>query len=160
MLKQRSSGILMHITSVPSEFGIGDFGPATFRFVDFLKQAGQNCWQILPLNHTTVRTGHSPYNCFSAFAGNPLLISPVLLTGRVAAARRDCRLPSFPRRVDFSQVERHNEICSIDLSTVAGATQPATTNQSARSSRRGWSLSLVVAIRGITRATLGDWPAA
>ncbi len=109
MLKQRSSGILMHVTSVPSEFGIGDFGPTTYKFIDFLKQAGQNCWQILPLNHTTAKTGHSPYNCFSAFAGNPLLISPVLLH-RSGLLRRDeiARSPSFPtEKVDFDKVERY-----------------------------------------------------
>jgi len=109
MLKQRSSGILMHITSVPSEFGIGDFGPATYQFVDFLKRAGQNCWQILPLNHTTARTGHSPYNCFSAFAGNPLLVSPVLVY-RAGLLRRSeiANRPSFPAdRVDFLKVERY-----------------------------------------------------
>ena len=79
MLRRRSSGILMHVTSLPSLYGVGDLGPEAYRFVDFLKRAGQNYWQILPLNHTTSRTGYSPYNCFSAFAGNPLLISPDLL---------------------------------------------------------------------------------
>ncbi len=109
MLKQRSSGILMHITSVPSEFGIGDFGPTTYQFVDFLKQAGQNCWQILPLNHTTSKTGHSPYNCFSAFAGNPLLISPVLLYRSGLLKRREISdPPAFaPDKVEFEKVERY-----------------------------------------------------
>ncbi len=79
MLRRRSSGILMHITSIPSKYGVGDFGPEAYKFVDFLKAGGQNYWQILPLNHTAARTGYSPYNCFSAFAGNPLLISPDLL---------------------------------------------------------------------------------
>jgi 4-alpha-glucanotransferase len=79
MLRRRSSGILMHITSLPARYGIGDFGPEAYRFADFLRAAGQNYWQILPLNHTTAKTGYSPYNCFSAFAGNPLLISPELL---------------------------------------------------------------------------------
>ena len=106
MLKQRSSGILMHVTSAPSEFGIGDLGPTTYKFVDFLRQAGQNCWQILPLNHTTSKTGHSPYSCFSAFAGNPLLISPVLLR-RAGLLPREAvaRPPAFPaERVDFAKV--------------------------------------------------------
>ncbi len=109
MLKQRSSGILMHVTSVPSEFGIGDFGPTTYKFIDFLKQAGQNCWQILPLNHTTAKTGHSPYNCFSAFAGNPLLISPVLLQRTGLLKREDiAKPPSFPAdKVDFQKVEKY-----------------------------------------------------
>jgi len=79
MLRRRSSGILMHVTSLPSKYGVGDFGPEAYRFADFLKAAGQNYWQMLPLNHTTAKTGYSPYNCSSAFAGNPLLISPDLL---------------------------------------------------------------------------------
>lgn len=109
MLKQRSSGILMHITSVPSKFGIGDFGPTTYGFVDFLKRAGQNCWQILPLNHTTSQTGHSPYSCFSAFAGNPLLISPVLLR-RVGLLEKEAlaKLPAFPaEKIDFKKVSSY-----------------------------------------------------
>jgi 4-alpha-glucanotransferase len=79
MLRRRSSGILMHVTSLPSDYGIGDFGPAAYKFADFLKAAGQNYWQLLPLNHTTAGTAYSPYKCLSAFAGNPLLISPDLL---------------------------------------------------------------------------------
>jgi 4-alpha-glucanotransferase len=69
----RSSGILLHITSLPSRFGIGDLGPAALKFVDFLNQAGQSVWQILPLCPAT--KGNSPYSCYSALAGNPLLIS-------------------------------------------------------------------------------------
>ncbi|MBN1360352.1 MAG: 4-alpha-glucanotransferase [Sedimentisphaerales bacterium] len=106
MLKQRSSGILLHVTSVPSEYGIGDFGPATYRFVDFLKRAGQTCWQILPLNHTTPSTGYSPYNCFSAFAGNPLLISPALMVRDGLLQRREIPSPPAfpPDKVDFAKV--------------------------------------------------------
>ena len=75
----RSSGILMHITSLPSPFGIGDLGPSAHDFVDFLKASGHKYWQLLPLNPTDEAYGHSPYSTFSAFAGNPLLISPELL---------------------------------------------------------------------------------
>ncbi len=71
---QRASGILLHPTSLPGDFGIGDLGPAAFEFVDFLARSGQTYWQILPLGPTGY--GDSPYQCFSAFAGNPLLISP------------------------------------------------------------------------------------
>jgi 4-alpha-glucanotransferase len=70
----RSSGILLHPTSLAGRFGIGDLGAEAYRFVDFLHAAGQTLWQVLPLGPTGY--GDSPYQCFSAFAGNPLLISP------------------------------------------------------------------------------------
>ena len=70
---RRSSGVLLHATSLPGGFGIGDLGPAAFEFIDLLASAGQRLWQVLPLGPTGY--GDSPYQCFSAFAGNPLLIS-------------------------------------------------------------------------------------
>jgi 4-alpha-glucanotransferase len=75
----RRSGILCHPTSFPSPFGIGDFGEGAYRFVDFVHAAGQSVWQILPLGPTGY--GDSPYQPFSAFAGNPLLIDPRALAG-------------------------------------------------------------------------------
>jgi 4-alpha-glucanotransferase len=77
MRNQRSAGILLHITSLPGPYGIGDFGPAAFEFVDYLAKACQSVWQILPLCPTTF--GNSPYSSYSAFAGNCNLISPVEL---------------------------------------------------------------------------------
>ncbi|MEZ6133914.1 MAG: 4-alpha-glucanotransferase [Pirellulaceae bacterium] len=73
----RASGVLLHITSLPGDFAVGDLGPEAYRFVDFLVDAGQTIWQILPLG-PTIRCD-SPYSCYSAFAGNALLISPVEL---------------------------------------------------------------------------------
>jgi 4-alpha-glucanotransferase len=70
----RSSGILLHPTSLPGPYGVGDLGPAALRFADFLGEAGQTLWQVLPLGPTGY--GDSPYQCFSALAGNPVLISP------------------------------------------------------------------------------------
>lgn len=75
----RVSGILLHPTSLPSPYGIGDLGQEAYQFVDFLKEAGQHLWQVLPLTHTGF--GDSPYQSFSAFAGQPLLISPEHLLG-------------------------------------------------------------------------------
>jgi 4-alpha-glucanotransferase len=69
----RASGILLHPTSLPSPYGIGDLGPEAFRFADWLAEAGQRIWQVLPLG--PVGYGESPYQLFSAFAGNPMLIS-------------------------------------------------------------------------------------
>ena len=70
---ERSSGLLLHITSLPSFGGIGDFGPAAYAFADFLAASKQRLWQVLPLGPTGY--GNSPYASLSAFAGNPLLIS-------------------------------------------------------------------------------------
>ncbi|MBI4309714.1 MAG: 4-alpha-glucanotransferase [Candidatus Omnitrophica bacterium] len=75
----RSSGILLHITSLPGPYGIGDLGPQACKMVDFLESAGQSHWQVLPLNPTDGINGYSPYSCCSAFAGNPLLISPQIM---------------------------------------------------------------------------------
>ncbi len=69
----RSSGVLLHPTSLPGPHGIGDFGPEAYRFVDFLHSAGQKLWQVLPLNPTGY--ADSPFQSFSASAGNVLLIS-------------------------------------------------------------------------------------
>jgi len=69
----RFSGVLLHVTSLPSYGGVGDFGPAAYAFVDFLAAAKQRLWQVLPLSPTGY--GSSPYSALSAFAGNPLLIS-------------------------------------------------------------------------------------
>ena len=69
----RSGGILLHPTSLPGPYGIGDLGPQAYRFVDWLASTGCKLWQVLPLGPTGY--GDSPYQCFSAFAGNPYLIS-------------------------------------------------------------------------------------
>ncbi|MCF8432509.1 MAG: 4-alpha-glucanotransferase, partial [Melioribacteraceae bacterium] len=70
MRNNRSAGILLHPTSLPGEFGIGDLGQSAYDFVDFLVSARQSLWQVFPLGPTGY--GDSPYQCFSAFAGNPL----------------------------------------------------------------------------------------
>ena len=82
---ERISGILLHPTSLPSPYGIGDLGRSAYEFVDFLERAGQHLWQILPLTHTGY--GDSPYQSFSAFAGQPLLLCFGPLVGL------DCSLP-------------------------------------------------------------------
>jgi 4-alpha-glucanotransferase len=100
----RASGILLHPTSLPGPFGIGELGPAAGRFVDFLAGAGQRLWQVLPLSPTGF--GDSPYQCFSAFAGNPLLISleQLVLEGLLSASDLD-PLPDFPKQsVDYGRV--------------------------------------------------------
>ncbi len=101
MLFPRSSGILLHPTSFPSRFGIGDLGMEAYRFIDFLVESDQLYWQILPLGPTGY--GNSPYSCYSAMAGNPLLINPELLRNDQLLADEDfANLPEFPLDyVDF-----------------------------------------------------------
>jgi 4-alpha-glucanotransferase len=101
------SGLLLHITSLPSRFGIGDLGPGAYRFADFLSKTKQKYWQILPLNPTSTLHDNSPYNSFSAFAANPLLISPELLVKDSLLNENDLTpVPDFPEGfVDFPAVE-------------------------------------------------------
>ncbi len=102
----RSSGVLLHPTSLPGPHGVGDFGPEAYRFVDFLHSAGQKLWQVLPLNPTGY--ADSPFQCFSASAGNPLLISLDRLVDQDLLSRNDLRnVPTFPvETVDFGAVIR------------------------------------------------------
>lgn len=105
-MDRRASGILLHITSLPSLYGIGDCGPQAYAFVDFLKLSGQKYWQILPLNPTDGINGHSPYSCSSAFAGSPLLISPDVLIKNGFLKDSDLKnIPSFDAsQVDYGKV--------------------------------------------------------
>lgn len=105
---QRKSGILLHITSLQSRFGIGDIGPAAFKFVDFLKRSGQKIWQVLPVGPTSPAYGNSPYSCISAFAGNPLLISPELMSRRGMVTSDELNGTDFSHdRVDYPSVIRY-----------------------------------------------------
>ena len=107
---QRASGILLHPTSLPGRFGMGDIGPAAYEFVDFLTNTGQQLWQMLPLGPTG--HGNSPYMSYSAMAGNHMMISLEQLRDRglLPSAALD-ELPHFPEDcVDFDgvfQVKRH-----------------------------------------------------
>ncbi len=99
----RASGVLLHPTSLPSEFGIGDFGEQAYKFVDFLADAGQTYWQILPLGPTGY--GDSPYQSFSAFAGSTNLIAPQKLVRDGFLTDEEInQKPDFPvGRVDFGK---------------------------------------------------------
>ncbi|MBD2772827.1 4-alpha-glucanotransferase [Iningainema tapete] len=100
----RSSGILLHPTSFPSRFGIGDLGLEAYRFIDFLRETYQQYWQVLPLGPTGY--GNSPYASYSAMAGNPLLISPEKLRDQGMLSDEDfANLPEFPiEKVDYEWV--------------------------------------------------------
>jgi 4-alpha-glucanotransferase len=99
----RCSGILLHVTSLPGRHGIGDFCASAYEFADFLSDAGQRLWQVLPLNPTGY--GDSPYQCFSAFAGNPLLLSLDRLQDQgVLRAADVADVPDFPEDfVDYGR---------------------------------------------------------
>ncbi|MEO1401780.1 MAG: 4-alpha-glucanotransferase [Cyanobacteria bacterium J06635_1] len=100
----RSSGILLHPTSLPGRFGIGDLGDQAYRFVDFLTETKQQLWQILPLGPTGY--GNSPYLCYSSLAGNPLLINLDRLHDQGLLTEEDlAEIPLFPTdHVDYSWV--------------------------------------------------------
>ncbi len=101
--RYRASGILMHVTSLPTPYGIGDLGPSALSFVDQLERAGQSWWQVLPLNPTGEE--NSPYSSFSSFAANGLLISPDWLIEDGLLKKGDCAHPSFPASaVDYGAV--------------------------------------------------------
>ncbi len=105
MLNKRASGVLMHISSLPGTYGIGTMGEEAFRFIDFLRQAGQTYWQILPVCPTG--HGNSPYQSFSSFAGNPLFIDPARLAadGYVTAEElAAATMSDNPTRVDYDAV--------------------------------------------------------
>jgi 4-alpha-glucanotransferase len=102
----RRAGILLHPTSLPGPFGVGDLGPQAYRWVDFLARAGTSIWQVLPLGPTGY--GDSPYQSYSAFAGNTTLLSPERLFSDGLASEDDLKNhPDFPAgAVDFSGATR------------------------------------------------------
>src|SRR5437879_5979457 len=106
----RASGILLHPTSLPGRFGIGDLGDEAYAFADFLIASGQSLWQVLPLAPTGY--GDSPYACYSAFAGNTLLVSPQKLfeQGLIAKADFDAVPSPPPAQVEFECVHQSKDV--------------------------------------------------
>jgi 4-alpha-glucanotransferase len=100
----RKSGILLHPTSLPGSGGIGSLGAEARAFIDFLAKAGQSLWQVLPLGPTGF--GNSPYSCYSAFAGNPLLINCEMLVEEGSLSAEECGEYAGSDRVDYLQVEK------------------------------------------------------
>lgn len=105
MINQRSSGFLLHITSLPSSYGIGDLGPEAYKFADFVANSGSECWQVLPLNPVSSDYGFSPYSGLSAFAGNTLLISPDMMHEEGLLDQEDLKNYKLPpsSKVNFQQ---------------------------------------------------------
>lgn len=109
--EKRGAGILLHITSLPSRFGVGDLGKEAYKFADFLERSGQTYWQLLPLNPTEAGSGHSPYSSHSSMAGNTLLISPEMLVQENLLEEKD--INKFPvastQQVDFEKAEKEKK---------------------------------------------------
>ena len=127
MLAKRGCGILLHISSLPSKYGIGDLGPQAYSFVDFLKRSGQNFWQVLPLGPVK-SPEYSPYNALSAFAGNPLMISPEMLIkdGLLDNREEITTINMPPGKVEYAYVHElkkrildiaYQEFCNKKLKT-------------------------------------------
>jgi 4-alpha-glucanotransferase len=159
----RTSGILLHPTSLPGAFGIGDLGPTAHRFVDFLAAAGQGLWQMLPLGPTGYRD--SPYQCTSAFAGNPLLISPELLRAAGWVEDADLEQAPFPTdQVDFSSVHAFKrELLSRAFDGFGARARPDELADYAAfcSLHRDWldDYALYAAIKGTQQGrSWTDWP--
>ncbi len=108
-MSERASGILLHITSLPSKYGVGDFGPSSYEFIEFLEASRQKYWQVLPLNPTEATYGNSPYSCPSSFAGNPLMISLELMKEDGYLSDSDIQdVPDFSsERADFSKASEY-----------------------------------------------------
>ncbi|WP_121357166.1 malto-oligosyltrehalose synthase [Flavisolibacter nicotianae] len=107
-INERGAGILLHLTSLPSPFGVGDMGPEARAFADFLYRSKQKYWQLLPLNPTEEGQGHSPYSALSSKAGYPLLLSPERMVNDGLLQPEDLQRHHLPResRANFREAER------------------------------------------------------
>ena len=105
MNQKRECGVLLPVSSLPSKYGIGCFSKSAYDFVDALKEAGQSCWQILPLGPTSY--GDSPYQSFSTFAGNPYFIDLNTLIEEGVLTKKECDLADFgldSRFIDYGKL--------------------------------------------------------
>ena len=135
---ERSSGILMPMSSLPSNYGIGTLGKSAYKFVDFLKAAGQKYWQLLPLGPTSY--GDSPYSPFSSFAGNPYFIDLDMLIkdGLLKAAEvKDLNWGDDPARVDYGLIYQQR-FPVLRLAYARGAEKYAQEIAAFRKENAGW----------------------
>ncbi len=164
-LRERRAGLLLHPTSLPGPYGIGDLGPAAHAFADALARAGMTFWQVLPLGPTGY--GDSPYQTFSAFAGNPYLISPddLLAAGLLAPEDLTDAPPCPPGRVDYGAVipwKRALLRRAFARFRAGGFPQLETDLAAFREAHRGWldDFALFMALQAAHRgAPWTAWPA-
>ena len=161
MQSDRKSGILLHPTALPGPDGIGDLGPEAYRWVDFLSRSGTQMWQILPLGPTGY--GDSPYQCFSAFAGNPFLVSPILLLEDGLLTSADLKeRPSFPiEEVDYGLAidwKTHLLNTAFDAFTKKSTPRLAVEFEQFCENKKSWleDYALFMAIKEIQQLHPGD----
>jgi 4-alpha-glucanotransferase len=161
MHRDRKCGILLHPTSLPGPGGIGSLGREARRFVDFLHDAGQSLWQVLPLGQTSY--GNSPYMCYSAFAGNPLLIDLEQLVAEGDLKRTDLRDDLPADRVDYRQVEeyRSGALSAAASAFFAGGTSARMEEFWHFCDTTPWlhDFALFMALKNRYRDTAKDWTA-
>jgi 4-alpha-glucanotransferase len=135
----RASGLLLHITSLPSPYGIGDLGPSAYTWIDRLHDAGQTWWQALPLGPTGY--SNSPYQCLSSFVGNGLLISPEVLIEDGLLKADDCNGTFSSTTIDYGAVIpfKHRLLKTIWANFEAGARKDLRAGyEEFRHERAGW----------------------
>lgn len=154
---KRASGILLHPTSLPGRFGIGDLGSQALGFIDFLVASGQSYWQILPLGPTAY--GNSPYSSYSAFAGNTLLISPERLVddGLISPGSLDAAPQFAAGRIDFDAVGRWKAVLLAETFETfkASANSPLAAEFASFRRENAWWLDDYAAFRAIKAAHEG-----
>ena len=160
-MKRRASGVLLHITSLPSKYGIGDLGPWAYRFVDFLSTTRQSFWQILPLNPTPAYS-NSPYQGSSAFAGNPLLISPELLVqeGLLEEGEAEAALELPTGIVDYGAVRtRKGDLLGLAYRRFRAKSDRRAYEEFCRS-QRYWleDYALYMVLRSLEGKVWNEWP--
>ncbi len=163
MDSRRASGILLHISSLPSAYGIGDLGPSAYRFADYLTQTRQSLWQVLPVG--PVGPNASPYSSSSTFAGNPLLISPAPLVESGLLAEEDLSpLVELPDSyVDYGRlVPRKREVLRTAFRRFETDSAPVDTTELERfrRSEAHWleDYALYAALKEAHGGTWTDWP--
>ena len=158
---ERSSGILMPMSSLPSNYGIGTLGKSAYKFVDFLKAAGQKYWQLLPLGPTSY--GDSPYSPFSSFAGNPYFIDLDMLIkdGLLKAAEvKDLNWGDDPARVDYGRIYQQR-FPVLRLAYARGAEKYAQEIAAFRKENAGWleNYALFMAVKAhFNMVSWIQWP--